>query len=209
MDLTAFAEAVGDGGSGDGRRTGDARRTGPGACGRSAAPVGIDWIQPAEMTVSVGAGTPVAELDAALAAHGQRVAMPPGGTVGGALAVGRSGIRRLGDGPSATPCCRCATCRRPATIVKAGGPTVKNVSGFDLPRLLVGSRGTLGFLGDVILRTRPAAALEHWYAGTVDPTELVAPPVPTDGGAVGRHDDVGAARGRRARRRGAGRGCSR
>ena len=42
-------------------------------------------------------------------------------------------------------------------IVKAGGPTVKNVSGFDLCRLLVGSRGTLGFLGDVILRTRPLA----------------------------------------------------
>ena len=49
-------------------------------------------------------------------------------------------------------------------VVKAGGPTVKNVSGFDLCRLLVGSRGTLGFLGDVILRTRPRARFEQWFA---------------------------------------------
>ena len=47
-------------------------------------------------------------------------------------------------------------------IVKAGGPTVKNVSGFDLCRLLVGSYGTLGFLGDVILRTRPLPATSQW-----------------------------------------------
>ena len=46
-----------------------------------------------------GAGAPVDELDAALAEHGQAVALPPGGTVGGALAVGRSGVRRLGYGP--------------------------------------------------------------------------------------------------------------
>ena len=51
------------------------------------------------MTVCCGAGTLVAELDEALAAVGQCVAIPPSGTVGGALAVGRSGIRRLGYGP--------------------------------------------------------------------------------------------------------------
>ena len=55
------------------------------------------------------------------------------------------------------------------TMVKAGGPTVKNVSGFDLCRLLVGSLGTLAFLGDVILRTRPRPAVQQWLAGAADP----------------------------------------
>jgi glycolate dehydrogenase FAD-binding subunit len=138
------------------------------------APVGIDWIQPAEMTVSVGAGTPVDDLDGALREHGQRVALPPGGTVGGALAVGRSGIRRLGDGPARDAVLQVRYVSAAGEVVKGGGPTVKNVSGFDLPRLLVGSRGTLGFLGDVILRTRPRARCERWYAGAVDPDEVHA-----------------------------------
>jgi glycolate oxidase FAD binding subunit len=51
-------------------------------------------------------------------------------------------------------------------VVKAGGPTVKNVSGFDLCRLLVGARGTLGFLGDVIIRTRPRPQRSQWF--TID-----------------------------------------
>jgi FAD/FMN-containing dehydrogenase len=59
-------------------------------------------------------------------------------------------------------------------VVKAGGPTVKNVSGFDLCRLLVGSRGTLGFLADVILRTRPLPVGERWFTSERDPWELLA-----------------------------------
>jgi FAD/FMN-containing dehydrogenase len=50
---------------------------------------------------------------------------------------------------------------------------VKNVSGFDLCRLLVGSRGTLGFLADVILRTRPLPVAERWFASERDPWELL------------------------------------
>ena len=59
-------------------------------------------------------------------------------------------------------------------VVKAGGPTVKNVSGFDLCRLLVGSRGTLGFLGDVILRTRPRARCERGTPAPSIPIEVLA-----------------------------------
>ena len=58
------------------------------------------------------------------------------------------------------------------TVVKAGGPTVKNVSGFDLCRLLVGSVGTLGLLAEVVLRTRPLPATERWLAGATDPFAL-------------------------------------
>jgi glycolate oxidase FAD binding subunit len=58
-------------------------------------------------------------------------------------------------------------------LVKGGGPTVKNVSGYDLPRLFVGSLGTLGVIAEVVLRSRPVPASEHWYtAEGVDPFEL-------------------------------------
>jgi glycolate oxidase FAD binding subunit len=58
-------------------------------------------------------------------------------------------------------------------LVKGGGPTVKNVSGYDLPRLMVGSLGTLGIIGEVVLRTRPVPACERWFAGQSDPFELL------------------------------------
>jgi glycolate oxidase FAD binding subunit len=138
------------------------------------APAGIDWVQPAEMTVCCGAGTMVAELDDALLAHGQCVAIPPAGTVGGALAVGRSGVRRLGYGPVRDTVLQARYVSAAGDVVKAGGPTVKNVSGFDLCRLLVGSRGTLGFLGEVILRTRPRARYEQWFSGPVDPEDALS-----------------------------------
>jgi glycolate dehydrogenase FAD-binding subunit len=172
VDLRSFADEVGT--TDPVTVTGLGTRGGPSPDARVVgAPVGIDWIQAAEMTVSVGAGTPVDELDAALADHGQRVAVPAGGTVGGALAVGRSGIRRLGWGPIRDAVLQVRYVSAAGEIVKAGGPTVKNVSGFDLCRLLVGSRGALGFFGDVILRTRPRARCERWFAGPVDPDELL------------------------------------
>ena len=173
MDLTSFADAVGT--TGEVTITGSGTRGGPVAGVRvMAPPAGIDWVQPAEMTVSCGSGTRVDDLDAALAAHGQRVALPPGGTVGGALAVGRSDIRRLGDGPARDAVLQVRYVSAAGEVVKAGGPTVKNVSGFDLCRLLVGSRGTLGFLGDVILRTRPRARCSQWFVGAVDPAATAA-----------------------------------
>jgi glycolate oxidase FAD binding subunit len=136
------------------------------------APAGIDWIEPAEMTIGCGAGTPVDELGAALAEHGQCVAIPSSGTVGGALAVGRSGVRRLGWGPMRDAVLQAHYVSAAGEVVKVGGPTVKNVSGFDLCRLLVGSHGTLGFLADVILRTRPLPVGERWFTSERDPWEL-------------------------------------
>jgi len=128
-----------------------------------AAPSGIDWIQADEMTLSCGAGTPVDVVSDALAAVGQRLALPAGGTVGGALAAGVSGVRRLADGPVRDTLLQARYVSAAGVEVKAGGPTVKNVSGFDLCRLLVGSRGTLGFLGEVIVRTRPLPLMSQWF----------------------------------------------
>lgn len=171
MDLNDFAEDVGD------ERpvsiAGTGSRGGPvDGVHTVMAPSGVEWVQPEEMTVRCGAGTPLEELDAALAVHGQSVAIPPVGTVGGALAVGRSGVRRLGYGPVRDSLLQARFVNARGQVVKAGGPTVKNVSGFDLCRLLVGSRGTLGFIGDVILRTRPRAGFEQWFTTDADPFEL-------------------------------------
>lgn len=172
--LEAFAEEVGAEGpvtiSGLGTRGGPVEHV---RC--DAAPTGIDWIQADEMTMSCGAGTSVAEVSAALAEVGQRVALPPGGTVGGALAVGTSGIRRLGDGFVRDVLLQAKYVSAAGEIVKAGGPTVKNVTGFDVCRLLVGSRGTLGFLGEVIVRTRPIAPHSQWFTRPcTDPMTLFA-----------------------------------
>jgi glycolate oxidase FAD binding subunit len=89
------------------------------------------------------------------------------------LAVGRSGIRRLGYGPVRDTLLQARYVSAAGDVVKAGGPTVKNVTGFDLCRLLVGSRGTLGLLGEVILRTRPRARFEQWFATRADPFETL------------------------------------
>ena len=140
------------------------------------APAGIVTVEAADMTVRVRAGTTVADLDAALDEVGQTVALPdwPGATVGGILAVGHSGLRRLGWGPVRDTVLEVRYVSAQGTVVKAGGPTVKNVSGFDLCRLLVGSLGTLGLLAEVVLRTRPRPATERWLAGVADPFPLAA-----------------------------------
>ncbi len=165
MDLNDFAAAVGSQDAvtivGQGTRGGgvpDVRSV--------RAPSGIEWVQADEMTACCGAGTPVVDLDAALREVGQCVALPQGGTIGGAFAVGLSDVRRLGYGPVRDVLLQARYVSAAGEVVKAGGPTVKNVSGFDLCRLLVGSRGTLGFLGEVIVRTRPLPQCSQWYTTT-------------------------------------------
>jgi glycolate oxidase FAD binding subunit len=139
------------------------------------APSGVVAHEPAELIVRVRAGTTVAELDAELAARGQTVALPPweGATVGGVLAVGHSGIRRLGWGPVRDAVLEVRAVDAGGRLLKAGGPVVKNVSGYDLCRLLVGSLGTLALIGEVVLRTRPLPAASVWVSGEADPFALV------------------------------------
>jgi glycolate oxidase FAD binding subunit len=128
------------------------------------------------MIVRVGAGTSVVDLDAAVAERGQTVALPhwPGATVGGVLAVGRTGLRRLGWGPVRDTLLEARYVSAEGRLVKAGGPVVKNVTGFDLCRLLVGSLGTLGLLGEVVLRVLPQPAEARWLAGEGDPAAVLA-----------------------------------
>jgi glycolate oxidase FAD binding subunit len=137
-------------------------------------PVGVVAVEPADLTVRVRAGTLVSELDDALDAVGQTVALPPwpGATVGGVVSVGASGLRHLGWGPVRDTVLAMTYVDDGGRVVKAGGPVVKNVSGFDLCRLLVGSLGTLGLIAEVVLKTRPLPATSRWFAGETDPFVL-------------------------------------
>ena len=173
MDLQPFADAVGS----DGAVTvlGLGTRGGHVSGSRIVhAPSGIVEYDPAEMTLRCGAGTSMNELNDALTAAGQTVALTSSGTVGGALATAASDLRRLGRGPARETLLQARFVTADGLVAKAGGPTVKNVSGFDLCRLLVGSHGALGFLGEVILRTRPAPDVSRWFAGSADPDHVRA-----------------------------------
>lgn len=175
MDQTIdeFAAAVGT--SGPVSIAGMATRGGAvGGVRTVRAPAGIVRVDAPEMVVECGAATPVSDVQRALAEVGQTVSLPPGGTVGGALAVGTSDITRLGHGPIRDVLLQTRFVGAGGEVTKAGGPTVKNVSGFDLCRLLVGSRGALGLLGDVILRTRPLPPASRWFTSGRDPFELLA-----------------------------------
>ena len=141
-----------------------------------AAPSGIWSHEPEEMTVRCGAGTPLSELSEQLARHGQMVPfdMPPNATVGGVLSVGRSGIRRLSYVHIRDLALQIRHIDSDGKIVTSGGPTVKNVSGYDLCRLLVGSLGKLGCLAEVTLRCLPVPETTRWLTGPTDPFEVYA-----------------------------------
>ncbi len=141
------------------------------------APRGVVSHQPAEMIVRVRAGTTVAELTDAIAPAGQMVPLHPAdperATVGGVLSAGRSGIHRLRWGPLRDTLLEARFVDAGGRAIRAGGPLVKNVTGFDLCRLLVGSLGTLGCLGEVVLRCLPVPATTRWWAADgIDPFAL-------------------------------------
>ena len=168
VDLTSFAESVGDQTAGSvwivGQQT---RIAAPTGVRQVQAPSGVYDLQPDEMTVVCGAGTPINELQEALGAVGQYVNLPLNssysGTVGGALAQGHGDIYRLGRGALRDSLLQVRFVNHDGHVVMAGGPTVKNVSGFDLCRLFVGSFGQLGFIGETILRTRPLPKSSRWF----------------------------------------------
>lgn len=134
------------------------------------APSGVVCYRPEEMTVTVRAGTPVAELHALLADTNQVTALPESGTVGGALAVGFDGIFALGRGRCRDALLQVRYVSAQGKVITGGAAVVKNVSGFDLPRLLVGSLGTIGVIAEVVLRTNPLPAVRRLVqAPDVDP----------------------------------------
>lgn len=121
---------------------------------------GIVAYEPAELYVTARAGTPLAELEEALAARGQRLGCEPPrfggrGTVGGMVAAGLSGPRRPWSWAvrDVVLGVRCVNGR--GEILTFGGRLMKNVAGFDAARLMAGSLGTLAVLLEVTLRVDP------------------------------------------------------
>jgi FAD/FMN-containing dehydrogenase len=123
---------------------------------------GISSYEPTELVVTVRAGTPLAELEAALGAHGQCLPFEPphfsaGGTVGGMVAAGLSGPARANVGSVRDHVLGLTLLNGRAEILTFGGQVAKNVAGYDVSRLMAGSWGILGILCDVSLKVMPVA----------------------------------------------------
>lgn len=116
-----------------------------------------DW-EPDDLTVVVGAGTTVADLEEQLSGGRQSAVLPEypaTATVGGVVAAGVSGYRRLRYGPTRDRMLEVRAVTGDGRLVKGGGRVVKNVSGYDLPRLYTGSLGSLGVVTSVCLKLWP------------------------------------------------------
>lgn len=113
----------------------------------------------ADLTVTVEAGCTVAELQRTLAQHGQRLAIdvlwPERATVGGILSTNDSGALRLAYGSLRDLIIGITLVLADGTIAKSGGKVVKNVAGYDLPKLVTGAMGTLGVITQAVFRLHP------------------------------------------------------
>lgn len=117
----------------------------------------VAW-EPDDLTMVVEAGARVDEIEAMLAERRQTAALPeePGeATIGGVVAAGISGYRRSRYGPTRDRVLEVTLVTGDGRIVRGGGRVVKNVSGYDLPRLATGSLGSLGLIGMICLKLWP------------------------------------------------------
>jgi glycolate oxidase FAD binding subunit len=130
---------------------------------------GVTLCEPEELVLSARAATPVSEIEKLLEASKQELSFEPmdygpllnkapgEGTIGGAIAAGLSGPRRIKAGAARDFMLGVSAVSGRGEIFKAGGRVVKNVTGYDLPRLLAGSWGTLAAMTDITLKVLPRA----------------------------------------------------
>jgi len=126
---------------------------------------GIVSYEPSELVVTARCGTPLSELENALAEHGQFLAFEPprfGGdpTLGGVVAAGLSGPRRANAGAARDFVLGAHLLDANGELLRFGGQVMKNVAGFDVSRLLCGSLGMLGLIVEVSLKVLPRARVE-------------------------------------------------
>ncbi|WP_374375088.1 FAD-binding protein, partial [Tabrizicola sp.] len=148
---------------------------------------GVDLYEPGALTLVVRAGTPLAEVEAVLAAERQRLAFEVPdlrgllgregvSTIGGVVATNASGPRRVQVGACRDACLGVRFVDGMGTVVKNGGRVMKNVTGYDLVKLLAGSRGVLGVLTEVSLKVQalPEAEATLVVEGLDDAAGLAA-----------------------------------
>jgi len=121
---------------------------------------GILEYEPAEYTITARAGTPISEVEAALAENGQYLPFDPplaqhGATLGGTIAAGLSGSGRYRYGGVRDFLIGVRFVDGQGQLVRGGGKVVKNAAGFDIPKLMVGSLGRLGVLVEASFKVFP------------------------------------------------------
>ncbi len=121
---------------------------------------GIVSYDPAELVITARAGTPLAEVESELAAHGQRFAFEPpafgaAATIGGTVACGLSGPARASAGPLRDYVLGVRVLTGDGRVLRFGGEVMKNVAGYDVARTMAGAFGTLGVLLEVSFKVLP------------------------------------------------------
>lgn len=119
----------------------------------------LEW-RVEDLTIAVGSGISGGELESMLNERGQTARLPTGDplrTIGGIIAEGASGYDRLKYGPTRDRVLEVTMATGYGKVVRGGARLVKNVTGYDLPRLVTGSLGGLGFITSVCLKLWPLA----------------------------------------------------
>jgi glycolate oxidase FAD binding subunit len=137
---------------------------------------GVTLYEPEELVLTAKAGTPIAEIEALVAAKGQQLAFEPmdyasllggtpgAGSIGGVLAANLSGPRRIKAGAARDHFLGLTAVSGRGETFKSGGRVVKNVTGYDLCKLMAGSWGTLAALTEVTIKTLPRPETEATVA---------------------------------------------
>ena len=139
---------------------------------------GITSYEPTELVITARAGTPLDEVEATLAEKGQMLAFEPpafgpGSTIGGVVAAGLSGPRRVSAGAVRDFVLGAALLDGSGTLKNFGGQVMKNVAGYDVSRLLCGSMGILGLIAEVSLKVLPRPAAEATLSMTLGQEEAL------------------------------------
>lgn len=139
---------------------------------------GIVTYDPAELVITAYCGTPLADIEAALAEHCQMLAFEPphfgrGATIGGCIAAGLAGPRRASAGAARDFVLGTTVMNGRGDVLRFGGRVMKNVAGYDIARLMAGSLGTLGLLLDVSLKVLPRPHAELTLKFDMNATDAV------------------------------------